>query len=293
MIVTSATEHASTLRLLNHLEETQGIEVAMVPVNAAGQLDMAALDAAVTHNTALLTLLHANNETGVIFPVAEAAAIAKKQGALFHIDAAQSAGKIPLDVTLLGCDLLSFSGHKLHAPKGVGVLYLRKGLALQPLIFGHQERNRRGGTENLTGIVGLDIACHLAQQLLISERAMIGNLRDHLERGILARLPFAKINGSDPRVPNTTNICLPNLPGEEVLLRLGQAGVMASQGSACTAGGAEPSHVLLAMGLCRDDALSSLRFSLSRETTETEIDIVIDTVAAIAKHLLPEALEAA
>jgi len=292
-IVTSTVEHASTLLLLNHLAETQGIEVVLVPVLNNGQLDMAALGAAVTPTTALVTLLHANNETGVIFPVAEAASIAHAQGALFHIDAAQSAGKIPLDVTNLGCDLLSFSGHKLHAPKGVGVLYVRKGIALQPLILGHQERNRRGGTENLTGIVGLDIACHLAQQCLTSERTSIASLRDRLEQGILKRLPFARVNGSGPRVPNTTNICFPELLGEEMLHRLGQAGVMASQGSACKASGTEPSHVLLAMGLNRNNALSSLRFSLSRETTEAEIDSVIETIAAIAKHVLPEALEAA
>ena len=264
-----------------------------MPVNSGGQLDMAALAAAVTPDTALVTLLHANNETGVIFPVAEAAAIARAQGALFHVDAAQSAGKISLDVANLGCDMLSFSGHKLHAPKGVGVLYVRKGIALQPLILGHQERNRRGGTENLTGIVGLDIACHLAQQSLTSERTTIASLRDRLEQGILSRLPFARVNGNGLRVPNTTNICLPDLPGDEVLLRLGQAGVMASQGSACTASGTQPSHVLLAMGLNRDNAFSSLRFSLSRETTEAEIDSVIDTIAAIAKHILPEVLEAA
>ena len=291
-IVTSAVEHASTLLLLNQLAE-QGIEIVLVPVKPDGELDMAALVAAVTPDTALLTLLHANNETGVLFPVAEAAAIAHAQGALFHTDAAQSAGKILLDVGKLGCDLLSFSGHKLHAPKGVGVLYVRKGLDLQPLIYGHQERNRRGGTENLTGIVGLDVACHLAQQHLISERTRIASLRDRLEQGILARLPFARVNGAGPRVPNTTNLCLPGLPGEELLHRLGQAGVMASQGSACNASGTEPSHVLLAMGLSRDNALSSLRFSLSRETTEAEVDIVVETVAAITKHILPDVLEAA
>jgi cysteine desulfurase len=284
-IVTSTVEHASTLRLLAHLA-TQGMEIVQVPVDSGGALDMAALAAAVTPETALVTLMHANNETGVLFPIAEAAAIAHAAGAIFHTDAAQSAGKIALDVAQLGCDMLSFSGHKLHAPKGVGVLYVRKGTKLEPLIHGHQERNRRGGTENLPGIVGLDVACRLAQRHL-SDGSQMAALRDRLEQAILGRLRFTRVNGSGPRVPNTTNICLPGLPGEELLHRLGQAGVMASQGSACTAGGTEPSHVLLAMGLGREDALSSLRFSLSCETTAAEIDIVVETLTAIVQGMTP------
>lgn len=291
-IVTSTVEHASTLRLLEHLA-TQRVEVVQVPVDTNGALDMAALALAVTDDTALVTLMHANNETGVLFPIAEAAAIAHAHGALMHSDAAQTAGKIPLDAARLGCDLLSFSGHKLHAPKGVGVLYVRKGLTLQPQIFGHQERNRRGGTENLPGIVGLDVACRLAQQHQASRSAHMAALRDRLEQNLLARLPFASVNGAGPRVPNTTNISLPGLSGEELLHRLGQAGIMASQGSACTAGGTEPSHVLLAMGRNRNQALSSLRFSLSCETTEAEVDIVVETMAAIAGHMQPDVLVAA
>jgi len=266
-IVTSAVEHSATLRLLTHLA-IDGIEVVQVPVTTSGMLDMVALRAAVTENTALVTLMHANNETGIIFPVAEAAAIAKAQGALFHTDAAQTAGKITLDCKQLDCDLLSFSGHKLHAPKGTGVLFVRKGIALPPMFYGHQERNRRGGTENLAGIIGLAAA-----------------LRDLLEAQLQERLPFIRINGSWPRVPNTSSICFAGLRGEELLHRLGQAGVMASQGSACTAGGTEPSHVLLAMGLDRDEALSTVRFSLSRETTEADIDLAVITVTEIIKAM--------
>jgi cysteine desulfurase len=291
-IVTSAVEHSATLRLLGRLAE-QGLEVIQVPVDASGQLDMDALIAAVTPDTALVTLMHANNETGVIFPIAEAAEIAHKQGALFHTDAAQSAGKIPLDVNQLGCDLLAFSGHKLHAPKGIGVLYVRKGIALPPIFHGHQERNRRGGTENLPAIVGLDVACRLAQEHLAHKSGHIATLRDRLEQGVLARLPFARINGNGPRVPNTTNLCLHGLHGEEFLHRLSQAGIMASQGSACTAGGTEPSHVLLAMGLGREEALSSLRLSLSRETTEAEIGIVLETMSAITHSMARVLLVAA
>lgn len=290
-IVTSAVEHASTMRLLDALE-AQGVEVVRMAVTPDGELDMAALAAAVTPDTALVTLMHANNETGVIFPVAEAAAIAHGQGALLHVDAAQSAGKMPLDVKQLGCDLVSFSGHKLHAAKGVGVLSVSKGVSLKPLVYGHQERNRRGGTENLAAIVGLETACRLSQEYLPANGDFIAALRDRLERGILSSVPAARVNGSGRRVSNTSNICFPGLHGEELLHRLGQAGVMASQGSACSAGGTAPSHVLMAMGLSSEEALSSVRFSLSRETTVAEVEIVIETVGSIAKQMMPGLLVA-
>ncbi|MGZ8251067.1 MAG: cysteine desulfurase family protein [Methylophilaceae bacterium] len=284
-IVTSAVEHSSTLRLLAHLATT-GMEIVKVPVNADGTLDMAALAEAVTEDTALVTLMHANNETGVIFPIAEAAAIAHAKGAAFHTDAAQTSGKVALDVRQLGCDLLSFSGHKLHAAKGVGVLYVRKGFALEPMLYGHQERNRRGGTENQAGIVGLGVACQLAQAHIDQHRAQIAALRDRLQTGILSRVAFARANSTSAGVPNTSSICFCGIHGEELLYRLDQAGVVASQGSACTAGGTEPSHVLLAMGLSRDDALSSIRFSLSRETTEAEVDIAVETVVAVVNEMM-------
>jgi cysteine desulfurase len=284
-IVTSTVEHTSTLRLLDHLAST-GVEVVKVPVHGDGTLDMTALTAAVNEDTALVTLMHANNETGVLFPIAEAAAIAHAQGAAFHTDAAQTAGKIALDVRQLGCDLMSFSGHKLHAAKGVGVLFVRKGFTLQPLIYGHQERNRRGGTENQAGIVGLGLACQLAQTHITWHGEQISALRDRLQQGILARVKFASANSSAAHVPNTSNICFPGIHGEELLYRLDQAGIVASQGSACTAGGTEPSHVLLAMGLSRDNALSSLRFSLSRETTESEVDFAIETIANVVAGMM-------
>jgi cysteine desulfurase len=280
-IVTSMVEHSSTLRLLDDLAST-GIEVIQIPVNANGDLDISALAAAVNENTALVTLMHANNETGVLFPVAQAASMAHDKGALFHTDAAQTAGKISLDVRQLGCNLLSFSGHKLHAPKGVGVLYVRKGLTLKPLLFGHQEHSRRGGTENQTGIVGLSVACQLAQQHLVEQPKSTALLRNALEQGIVSSLPFAHVNGGGLRVPNTSSVCFVGLHGEELLHKLGQAGIMASLGSACSAGGTDPSHVLLAMGLNREDALSSIRFSLSKETTEDEVNKVIKTVVHIA-----------
>jgi cysteine desulfurase len=283
-IVTSAVEHASTLKLLEFLEQ-DGMEVVRLPVNPGGGIDMAALQEAVTPDTALVTLMHANNETGILFPIAIAASVAKAQGALFHTDAAQTAGKIRLDVRQLDCDLLSFSGHKLHAPKGTGALFVRKGLALPPLLHGHQERHRRGGTENLPGIVGLDVACRLAQEYLLLGKMQTAELRDRLERRLNARLRDIRINGYGLRVPNTVSVCFPGVNGEELLHRLGQAGVMASQGSACTAGGTDPSHVLLAMGMSREDALSSVRFSLSRETTEAEVDVVIDTVTTIVSAM--------
>ncbi|OIR17825.1 cysteine desulfurase NifS [mine drainage metagenome] len=280
-IITSTVEHSSTLRLLDYLAST-GVEIIQITVKSNGELDINALAEALNEDTALVTLMHANNETGLIFPIAKVATMAHNKGALFHTDAAQTAGKISLDVRQLGCNLLSFSGHKLHAPKGVGVLYVRKGLTLKPLLYGHQERSRRGGTENQTGIVGLGVACQLAQQYLAEQPKSIAMLRNTLEQGITASLPFAYVNGAGPRVPNTSSLCFVGLNGEELLHKLGQSGIMASLGSACTAGGTDPSHVLLAMGLSREDALSSIRFSLSKETTEDEVNMVIKTVVHLA-----------
>ncbi len=283
-IVTSTVEHASTLQLLKYLEKL-GVEVVHVPVLPSGALDIAALKAAVTASTALVTLMHANNETGVLFPLTEIADIAHQHGAIFHVDAAQTAGKIPLQSKEIGCDLLSFSGHKLHAPQGVGVLFVRKGLTIDPMFFGHQERNRRGGTENLPGIAGLMAGCELAQVTFAEKQIKIAALRDALEQGILATIPFAHVNGATARISNTSNICFAGLNGEELLTRLEKNEVIASRGSACTAGGTEPSHVLLGMGLGREDALSSLRFSLSCETTSAEIEATIQAVQQAVKAM--------
>lgn len=283
-IVTSAVEHSSTLQLLDELAKT-GVDVIQVPVNAKGELNIAFLKAAVTKETALVTLMHANNETGVIFPIAEVADIAHEEGALFHTDAAQTAGKIALDVTQLACDFLSFSGHKLHAPKGIGVIFVKKGITVKSLIHGHQERNRRGGTENQTGIIGLGIACQLAHQAISDSNSTISSLRNELEQTMLKTLPFVSVNGTASRVPNTTNLCFSGLHGEELLHKLNKAGVMASLGSACTAGSTEPSHVLLAMGLSREDALSSLRLSLSKETTEDEVKILTNIITQVTSEM--------
>lgn len=288
-IVTSAVEHPATLALLAQLE-TQGVRVTRLPVDADGGLDLAVLQAAITPDTALVSLMWANNETGVLFPVAEAARMAKSSGALFHTDAVQAAGKLAIDLADMPADLLSVSGHKLHAPKGVGVLFVRKGLKLAPMLFGHQERNRRGGTENVPGIVGMGVACTLAAQALDTKAAAIAVLRDRLEAGVLARIPFARINGGRlPRVANTSSVCFGELEAEVILDRLDKAGIYASSGAACTAGGTAPSHVLRAMGLSDAQARATIRFSLSRYTTAAEIDQVLDTLSAVIRHMTAEA----
>ena len=284
-IVTSAVEHPSTLALLAHLE-TQGIRVTRLPVDAGGGLDLAALDAAITPDTALVSLMWANNETGVLFPVAAAARIAKAKGALFHTDAVQVAGKLAIDLGELPADLLSVSGHKLHAPKGIGALFVRKGLKLAPMLFGHQERKRRGGTENVPGIVGMGVACELALQAPETKAADVGALRDRLEAGVLARVPFASVNAAaSPRVANTSSVRFGELEAEVILDRLDRAGVSASSGAACTAGGTAPSHVLTAMGLTEAQARATIRFSLSRYTTAAEIDQTLDALDAVIRRM--------
>jgi cysteine desulfurase len=289
-MVTSAVEHPSTLSLLRHLE-TMGMRVTVLPVDAQGQLDLAALSRALTPDTALVTLLWANNETGVLFPIEAAADIVKSGGALFHVDAVQAAGKIGIDLTQLPVDFLSLSGHKLHAPKGVGALFVRKGVKLPPLLFGHQERARRGGTENVPGIVGLGVAAALALEGMEADTARMRALRDRLERGVVERIRFARVNGAGAaRVANTSNIRFGDMEAEIILDRLDRAGICAALGAACTAGGSEPSHVLTAMGLDRRAARASVRFSLSRYTTDAEIERVLDVLPSI---VLPLAMEAA
>jgi cysteine desulfurase len=285
-IVTSTVEHPSTLLLLKHLEG-QGVRVTYVAVDGRGSLDMAALERAVNSDTALVTLMWANNETGVLFPVEQAAAIAHQHGALFHTDAVQAAGKIPLDLARVPADLLSLSGHKLHAPKGIGALFVRKGIKLPPLFFGHQERGRRGGTENVPAIVAFGVACALALEAMDDELTRVKAMRDRLEAAILAAVPFASVNGAGvERVPNTTNIGFAGMDGEMLLDRLDKAGIFASSGAACTASGSEPSHVLTAMGQERDTALSSVRFSLSRYSTDAMLEQVLEVLldVVLTKH---------
>lgn len=288
-VVVSAVEHPSTLSLLAHLE-ADGIRVTRLPVNQDGMLDLAALEQAITPDTALVSLMWANNETGVVFPIVEAAQMARSRGVLFHTDAVQAAGKIPLDLAQVPVDLLSLAGHKFHAPKGVGVLFVRKGLKLQPMLFGHQERNRRGGTENVPAIVGMGVACELAAREMDAKAAAMAALRDRFESGVLLRIPCARINGGAAlRVGNTSSVRFGELAAEAILDQLDKSGICASSGAACTAGGTEPSHVLSAMGLSEAEALATIRFSLSRYTTETEIDHAIDALAAILKRMTAEA----
>lgn len=283
-IVTSTVEHPSSLLLLRHLE-TQGVRVTYLAVDERGCLDLSDLEQAVTDDTALVTLMWANNETGVLFPIEQAAAIAHQHGALFHTDAVQVAGKIPLDVGQVPVDLLSLSGHKLHAPKGIGALFVRKGIKLPPLFFGHQERGRRGGTENVPAIVGLGMASKLAVQGMDDELTRVKALRDRLETAILAQFPFARVNGMGAeRVPNTSNIAFGKLDSEMLLDRLDKADIFASSGAACTAGGSDPSHVLTAMGLGRETAMASIRFSLSRYTAGSMIDRVLEVLLAVVQE---------
>ncbi len=280
-VVTSAVEHPSTLSLLRHLEG-RGVRVSYLPVDAEGRLEEGALAGAITPDTALVSLMWANNETGVLFPIEAAAELARVRGVLFHTAAVQAAGKVPIDLTRLPVDLLSLSGHKLHAPPGVGALFVRKGLKLPPLLFGHQERGRRGGTENGPAIAALGAACTLARAALPTDQAYIRSLRDHLETGVLARVPLARLNGGGTwRVPNTSNICFGELDAEVILNRLDRLGICASAGAACAAGGTEPSHVLTAMGLERRAALASIRFSLSRYNTAEEINWLLTALPGI------------
>jgi cysteine desulfurase len=284
-ILSSEVEHPSTLMLLRHLE-TQGVRVTYLPVDRAGQLILDALKETITPQTALVSLMWANNETGVLFPIAAAAEIARAHGVLFHTDAVQAAGKVPIDLRQIPVDLMPLSGHKLYAPSGIGALYVRKGIKMQPLLFGHQERGRRGGTENVAGAVALGIACELLQQTLTDESARLARLRDRLEAGVLARFPFASINGAGAhRVPNTSNIRFGDLDSELVLGQLDRLGVYASAGAACSSAGTKPSHVLSAMGLPASAALASVRFSLGRDNTESEVDTVLSLLGEVLHEL--------
>lgn len=287
-IVTTAVEHPSTLALFEDLRQ-QGWRVTILPVDANGLPSLAALGAVVSERTALVSMMWANNETGVLMPVAGASAIAHAHGALFHSDAVQAAGRVPVECGI--ADYLTLSAHKMHGPKGIGALYVRKGAPFRPLIHGHQERRRRGGTENVPGIVGFGAAASLAA-LWMDEGDLLAFLRDRLETGILARWPGAVVNGGGTaRLPNTTNIRFADGRGrpvdaEELLTRLDRAGIAVSMGAACSSGGNEPSHVLTAMGLSGAEAAACLRFSLSRYTTAAEVDAVLSELPALHARLV-------
>ena len=285
-IVTSAVEHPAVLECLK-ARERENVEVVRLPVDGRGRLDLEELQKQVDDRTALVTLMWANNETGTIFPVAEAAEIAHSCGALFHTDAVQAAGKVPIDVEKSGIDFLSLSGHKLHAPKGVGVLYVRRGLKFTPFMLGgHQERRRRGGTENAASIVGLGRACELARANLETERRQLAELRDHLEAELLRNIPQIRINGDlEHRLPNTSSVSFECIEGESILMMLDALGICASSGSACTTGSLEPSHVLRAMGLPYTAAHDTIRFSLSKYNTAAEIDRTVAALIPIISRL--------
>ncbi|GAB7022776.1 cysteine desulfurase NifS [Salidesulfovibrio brasiliensis] len=286
-IITSRVEHPAILSLCKHLEKREGYDVTILNVDTEGNLDLDELNKAIRDDTAIVSIMWANNETGVIFPVEKIGEICRDRGVIFHTDAVQAVGKIPMNLKELPIDMLSLSGHKLHAPKGVGALYVRKALPYRPFIIGgHQEKGRRAGTENTTGIIALGKACDVALQHIDDENTRVKALRDKLESGLMSAIPDAKLNGDkDHRLPNTTNISFGYVEGEAILLMIDQLGICASSGSACTSGSLEPSHVLRAMGVPFTFAHGSIRFSLSRFNTEEEVDYVVENLPKIIENL--------
>lgn len=285
-IITSRIEHPAVLTVCRELEN-QGYTVVELPVDKEGQLDIEQFAEQLDDDTALVTIMYANNETGVIFPIDKISSLAAEKGVVFHTDAVQAVGKIPLNLSKSHIDLLSLSGHKLHGPKGVGVLYVRKGTRLSPyMLGGHQEAGRRAGTENVPGIVGIGKACELAAKNIEQENSKVKDLRDKLEDSIMEKCPDSRLNGDkENRLPNTTNISFEYIEGEAILLMLDKYGICASSGSACTSGSLEPSHVLRAMGVPFTAAHGSIRFSLSRYSTEEEVDYTIEKIPPIVNQL--------
>ena len=285
-VITTRVEHPAVLAVCRELEN-HGYTVIELSVDSQGRLDMAELEEHLDDDTALVTIMYANNETGTVFPIEDIAELVTSKGAVFHTDAVQAVGKIPLNLSKSNIDLLSLSGHKLHAPKGVGILYVRKGTRLSPFMLGgHQEAGRRAGTENVPGIVGLGKACELAAENLEAENSKVKALRDKLEKTIMQKCPDCRLNGDpDNRLPNTTNISFEYIEGEAILLMLDKYGICASSGSACTSGSLEPSHVLRAMGVPFTAAHGSIRFSLSRYNTEDEVDYTIEKLPPIINQL--------
>ena len=285
-IVTTKVEHPAILTLCKHLAKN-GYEVTELSVDKDGRLDLEELKNSIRDDTALVTIMYANNETGVLFPIEEIGKIAKEKGTLFHCDAIQAIGKIPVSLENSTMDLLSVSGHKLHAPKGIGMLYIKKGVRLSPLLLGgHQERNKRAGTENVPYIIGLGTACQQIKGNTKEEQTKVNSLRDKLEAGISDTVPQVRLNGvKSDRLPNTSNISFEHVEGESILLLMSQAGIAASSGSACTSGSLEPSHVLTAMGVPSATAQGSVRFSLSKYNTEEEVKYVIEKIPPIIERL--------
>ena len=285
-ILTSRVEHPAVKNLFEYLSKN-GYRVTFVPVDRKGRLDLDYLYKNLGEDTAIVSIMWANNESGVIFPIEEIGGVLKEKGIVFHTDAVQAVGKIPIDLKKVDVDMLSISGHKLHGPKGVGALYVRKGTKYSPfLIGGHQEKGRRGGTENVASIIGLGKAGELAAANLSDENIRVKRLRDKLEAELLNRIPNSIVNGDrENRLPNTTSIAFEYVEGEAILLMMDEFGICASSGSACTSGSLEPSHVLRAMGVPFTAAHGSIRFSLSIYNTEEEIDFIIEKLPPIIERL--------
>ncbi len=285
-VITTRVEHPAVLSVCRELE-SHGYTVIELGVDKLGRLDLSELESHLDDDTALVSIMSANNETGVVFPIERIAEMVTSRGITFHTDAVQIVGKMPLKLSKSPVNLLSLSGHKLHAPKGVGVLYVKKGTRIAPwLLGGHQEGGRRAGTENVPGIIGLGKACELALKHMDEENTRVKALRDKLETAILASCPDCRINGDpDHRLPNTTNISFEYVEGEAILLLLDRFGICASSGSACTSGSLEPSHVLRAMGVPFTAAHGSIRFSLSRYNTEAEANLAIEKMPQIINRL--------
>jgi cysteine desulfurase len=285
-IVTTQVEHPAVLGLCQHLEK-KGYRVTWLGVDSDGGLELDELRAALTDDTALVSIMWANNETGVIFPIEQIGVIVRSKGIPFHVDAVQAAGRLPLAVNELPVDLLTISGHKFYGPKGVGALYVKRGISFSPFIVGgHQERNRRAGTENVAGIIGMGKAAEIALDRIAEDSARIGQLRDLLENLLLESCPGSRVNGcGQPRLPNTSNISFRYLEGDSILVLLDQQGICASTGSACTAGSSDPSHVLRAMKVPADWLQGAVRFSLGRYNTEEEVRTVNQKVPAIVQRL--------
>jgi cysteine desulfurase len=284
-IITTKIEHPAILATCKALQAA-GAEVTYLPVDSSGRVDPASIAGAITDRTVLVSIMHANNETGVIQPIEEIGALARERGIVMHTDAVQSAGKIPLDARRLGVDLLSLSGHKIHAPKGVGALYARKGVKLAPFMTGgSHERKRRAGTENVPGIAGLGAAARLALSRLDEMGTRVAALRDRLENEARRRIPGVRINGAPPRLANISNLSFERLEGEAAVIAMDLEGVAVSTGSACSSGSLEPSHVLMAMGLRPEVVQGSLRFSLCCDNTDEEIGRALDVLVNVTERL--------
>ena len=286
-IITTQIEHKAVLESIEEIEGEGKVEVTRLGVDSSGDIDLEELKNAIREKTVLISVMFVNNEIGNIYPVAAVGRICRERGILFHTDAVQALGKLPLDLSLLPVDLMSFSAHKIYGPKGVGALYIRKGVKVRPLLHGGaQEMEKRGGTENLPGIVGFGEAIAKAQQDLDPEEERLRRLRDRLQNQLLATVPGTHIHGNpDHRVANTLNLSFEGIASETILVALDREGIAVSSGSACASGALEPSHVLLAMGVPRGEAKGSLRFSLGRGTTENDIDYVLEKMPQVIERL--------